>query len=48
MFMLCKWTGVKDERVTGLSLDERAVVLACAVTIDIDYFSRHSGSRWVL
>ncbi|KAJ1928480.1 hypothetical protein IWQ60_001997 [Tieghemiomyces parasiticus] len=27
----------------GLTLDERAVALACAVTIDIDYFSRHSG-----
>ncbi|KAJ3408209.1 hypothetical protein HDV05_005076, partial [Chytridiales sp. JEL 0842] len=26
-----------------LSLDERAVLLACAVTIDIDYFSRHSN-----
>ncbi|KAI8899444.1 Scramblase-domain-containing protein [Globomyces pollinis-pini] len=28
----------------SLSLDERAVFLACAVTIDIDYFSRHSSS----
>lgn len=25
-----------------LSLDERAILLACAMTIDIDYFSRHS------
>ena len=24
-----------------LSLDERAVLIACAVNIDIDYFSRH-------
>ncbi|KAJ1539010.1 hypothetical protein HK405_013277, partial [Cladochytrium tenue] len=29
--------------VRPVSLDERAVVLACAITIDIDYFSRHSG-----
>lgn len=28
----------------GLSLDERAVSLAAAVTIDFDFFSRHSGS----
>ncbi|KAJ1957676.1 hypothetical protein IWQ62_005040 [Dispira parvispora] len=27
----------------GLTLDERAVALACAVTIDVDYFSRHSN-----
>ncbi|KAJ3037323.1 hypothetical protein HK097_003549, partial [Rhizophlyctis rosea] len=27
----------------GLSLDERAVLLCCAVNIDIDYFSRHSS-----
>ncbi|KAJ3281862.1 hypothetical protein HK104_011226, partial [Borealophlyctis nickersoniae] len=27
-----------------LSLDERAVMLGCAVNIDIDYFSRHSHS----
>lgn len=26
-----------------LSLDERAVILAAAVSIDFDYFSRHSG-----
>ncbi|KAJ9102476.1 hypothetical protein QFC21_002876 [Naganishia friedmannii] len=29
---------------TDLTLDERAMALATAVTIDIDYFSRHSGS----
>lgn len=29
---------------TGMSLDQRAVVLATAVTIDFDYFSRHSHS----
>ncbi|KAK2467023.1 hypothetical protein APHAL10511_001281 [Amanita phalloides] len=27
-----------------LSLDERAVILALAVNVDFDYFSRHSGS----
>jgi hypothetical protein len=26
-----------------LTLDERAVTLAAAINIDIDYFSRHSG-----
>ena len=26
-----------------LSLEEKAVVLACAISIDFDYFSRHSG-----
>lgn len=26
-----------------LSLQERAVVLCCAINIDIDYFSRQSG-----
>ncbi|KZT28484.1 Scramblase-domain-containing protein [Neolentinus lepideus HHB14362 ss-1] len=28
----------------NLSVDERALILATAVTIDFDYFSRHSGS----
>ncbi|KAF7723208.1 hypothetical protein EC973_002283 [Apophysomyces ossiformis] len=27
----------------GMTLDERAVTLACAVSIDFDYFSRHSS-----
>ena len=27
----------------GMTLDERAVMLATAVSIDFDYFSRHSG-----
>ncbi|KAG0948732.1 hypothetical protein G6F64_001867 [Rhizopus arrhizus] len=27
----------------GMSLDERAVTLACAISIDFDYFSRHSS-----
>jgi len=32
------------ERTVGLlTLDERAVMLATAVSIDFDYFSRHSG-----
>ncbi|KAI9350050.1 Scramblase-domain-containing protein [Zopfochytrium polystomum] len=30
--------------VRPLSLDERAVLLAAAITIDVDYFSRHSNS----
>ena len=30
--------------VTGMTLDQRAVMLATAVSIDFDYFSRHSGS----
>jgi hypothetical protein len=29
--------------VSGLTLDQRAVMLATAVSIDFDYFSRHSG-----
>lgn len=33
----------KDE-TRGMSLDQRAVMLATAVSIDFDYFSRHSGS----
>ncbi|KAJ3237722.1 hypothetical protein HDU81_009105 [Chytriomyces hyalinus] len=31
-----------EEKTRPLSLDERAVILGCAITIDIDYFSRHS------
>lgn len=27
----------------GMSLDQRAIMLATAVTVDFDYFSRHSG-----
>jgi hypothetical protein len=33
-----------DEKTMGMSLDQRAVMLATAVSIDFDYFSRHSGS----
>jgi hypothetical protein len=29
----------------GLTLDQRAVMLATAVSIDFDYFSRHSGYK---
>ncbi|KAH6638739.1 Scramblase-domain-containing protein [Boeremia exigua] len=29
---------------SGMSLDQRAVMLATAVSVDFDYFSRHSGS----
>ncbi|KAL8644947.1 MAG: hypothetical protein Q9226_007511, partial [Calogaya cf. arnoldii] len=35
---------VPYERSTGMTLDQRAVMLATAVSIDFDYFSRHSGS----
>ena len=28
----------------GLTLDQRAMTLATAVSVDFDYFSRHSGS----
>lgn len=39
-------TGEKAERSphVGMTLDQRAVMLATAVSIDFDYFSRHSGS----
>ncbi|KAL7425159.1 hypothetical protein Q5752_000847 [Cryptotrichosporon argae] len=33
-----------DQGDNGLSLDQRAMTLATAVSIDFDYFSRHSGS----
>ena len=36
------------EQERPLSLDERAVVLAGAMSIDIDYFSRHSNSDGIL
>lgn len=32
------------EPVSGMTLDQRAVMLATAVSIDFDYFSRHSSS----
>ncbi|KAL8851231.1 MAG: hypothetical protein Q9221_003862 [Calogaya cf. arnoldii] len=35
---------VPYEPSTGMTLDQRAVMLATAVSIDFDYFSRHSGS----
>ncbi|KAK9462785.1 Scramblase [Lipomyces oligophaga] len=31
-----------QHRTSGMSLDQRAVMLGCAVSIDFDYFSRHS------
>ena len=31
-----------EGQVRGMTLDERAVTLAAAVSIDFDYFSRHS------
>mmetsp|Transcript_6526 Transcript_6526/g.18209 ORF Transcript_6526/g.18209 Transcript_6526/m.18209 type:complete len:414 (-) Transcript_6526:288-1529(-) len=36
-------TGDQLAVVRPLSLSERAIALACAVTIDFDYFSQHSG-----
>ncbi|KAF7586754.1 hypothetical protein BBP40_008374 [Aspergillus hancockii] len=35
---------VQSNTATGMTLDQRAVMLATAVSIDFDYFSRHSGS----
>ncbi|KAH8430409.1 scramblase family protein [Aspergillus melleus] len=34
----------QNNAVTGMTLDQRAVMLATAVSIDFDYFSRHSDS----
>jgi hypothetical protein len=34
--------GGRDDKI-GMTLDQRAVMLATAVTVDFDYFSRHSG-----
>ncbi|KAI9137102.1 Scramblase-domain-containing protein [Paraphysoderma sedebokerense] len=39
-------TIVQSEPSRPMTLDERAVALACAVSIDFDYFSRHSGHRY--
>lgn len=36
--------GTQSDVATGMSLDQRAVMLATAVSVDFDYFSRHSGS----
>ncbi|CAI6307897.1 unnamed protein product [Periconia digitata] len=38
----------EGERVSGMTLDQRAVMLTTAVSIDFDYFSRHSsgGGLW--
>ncbi|KAL8909024.1 MAG: hypothetical protein Q9207_000475 [Kuettlingeria erythrocarpa] len=33
-----------DKKGPGMTLDQRAVMLATAVSIDFDYFSRHSGA----
>ncbi|KAL8740240.1 MAG: hypothetical protein Q9190_007035 [Brigantiaea leucoxantha] len=40
-------TGQENEPIhehAGMTLDQRAVMLATAVSVDFDYFSRHSGS----
>lgn len=41
--LISQTAGQSEERSTALTLDERAVMLATAVSIDFDYFSRHSG-----
>jgi len=33
-----------QQESSSLTLDQRAIVLACAINIDVDYFSRHSGN----
>ncbi|KAE8351753.1 Scramblase-domain-containing protein [Aspergillus coremiiformis] len=35
---------VQSDAVSGMTLDQRAVMLATAVSVDFDYFSRHSGT----
>ena len=40
-------TGQADP-APGMTLDQRAVMLATAVSIDFDYFSRHSGSSGMM
>ncbi|KIW07405.1 uncharacterized protein PV09_02248 [Verruconis gallopava] len=37
-----------EQSAPGMTLDQRAVMLATAVSIDFDYFSRHSGSGGIL
>ncbi|KAK5112318.1 hypothetical protein LTR85_011590 [Meristemomyces frigidus] len=39
-----KEVGRYERDVTAMTLDQRAVMLATAVSIDFDYFSRHSGA----
>ncbi|KAL4894607.1 Scramblase-domain-containing protein [Aspergillus ambiguus] len=36
-----------NNTVTAMTLDQRAVMLATAVSVDFDYFSRHSGAGGV-
>ncbi|KAJ5689377.1 Scramblase-domain-containing protein [Penicillium macrosclerotiorum] len=37
-------SSLQTDSFSGMTLDQRAVMLATAVTVDFDYFSRHSGS----
>jgi hypothetical protein len=39
-----KEVGRYEREATGMTLDQRAVMLASAVSIDFDYFSRHSSA----
>ena len=41
---LISQTGQEEKSPVGMTLDQRAVMLATAVSIDFDYFSRKSGS----
>lgn len=45
--LIVSQTGQAD-RGPGMTLDQRAVMLATAVSIDFDYFSRHSGSGGIM
>ncbi|OJJ48458.1 hypothetical protein ASPZODRAFT_140751 [Penicilliopsis zonata CBS 506.65] len=37
-------TNTQNQHSPGMTLDQRAVMLATAVSVDFDYFSRHSGA----
>ncbi|KAK9247652.1 Scramblase-domain-containing protein [Lipomyces tetrasporus] len=39
---------IADEKAQGMTLDERAVMLATSISIDFDYFSRHSGRGGII
>jgi hypothetical protein len=42
--LISKTGSTAQEHTPGMTLDQRAVMLATAVSIDFDYFSRHSSS----
>ncbi|KAK9465790.1 Scramblase-domain-containing protein [Lipomyces arxii] len=41
-------SSVANEKAHGMTLDQRAIMLATAISIDFDYFSRHSNSSGLL